>query len=568
MYMKAWGHFTRLLFAALTVAAVASGDDLVPPGPPGSEATRMKTLNQVEPRKLIEGIPFTISNPGSYYFAQNMYATSGITGILVESSDVNIDLCGFALIGTNGSFDGIRIQGSNENISIRNGSIRNWGQFGINGLHADDGAVIDVKAHRNGYGGILFGEGSMIAGCTAYGNGYGAPLPPSFTPINPDQDTDDDGMPDGFEQRIIDFSANDSIATFEDVWPYYQAALDVPTGSHSPVYWDFDGDNYDNSMENMDGTDPTDPNDNAMNNSTCSDTDYDGLQDNWEQSIITNDINDEIATIYDVWPWYDPNLDMPAGSQTNSHWDYDHDDFENMAEFQGGSDPTDPESTPENAAGNIYTNYVEPPDTALYDDFVDPEDEPNDDGIRTGGFSTIKECKARRNRGSGIYAEYGSRIEDCVSAGNLADGIHVSSYATVGGCTVARNLKDGITIVSKCRVLNNNCGQNGQLHSQAGAMPRGAGIRILSSGNRVENNNLSGNAIGIHVDSLFASQGTAAGSNLIIGNSCVDNWGGAFDLSTGDFMGGQYYQGDVADPGSTTNSATMDADNPFTNFRF
>lgn len=207
----------------------------------------------------------------------------------------------------------------------------------------------------------------------------------------------------------------------------------------------------------------------------------------------------------------------------------------------------------------------------MYDDFVDPMDEPQDDGIRAGGFATIKECKARGNRGSGIYAKYGSRVVDCLVAGNLVDGIHVTDYCTVLDCTSARNLKDGIVLGGKCRIKNNNCGQNGDYTMMNPAMPEGAGIRIMGSGNRIEDNNVSGNALGIKVDNAYAYQygasGMSGGRNLIIGNSCVDNWGGAFDLSGGDYLGGQMYQGDVGDAASTNTTATMD-NSPFSNFNF
>ena len=488
----------------------------------------------------------------------------------MQSSDVVIDLNGFALVGAAGSLDGIRIVGSNENINIRNGSIRDWGEFGINGKSADDGSVTDIKAHRNGYGGILYGEGSMIANCTAYGNGYRAPPPPSYNPPNPDNDTDSDGMPDGFEQLIIGFSPNDPIYTFADVWPSYDPILDDPPGTYPSIHWDFDNDGFANGQECMDRTDPTDPNDNSATNSASADVDFDGLDDAWEMRIVTNSTSDPIMALSDVWPWYNPVLDDPPGSHTNTYWDYDGDGYENMQEFIGRSDPLDPDSTPTNSFQEEYSVYTAPPGDLLYDAIQDPEDEPNDDDIRVKGCSTVKDCKARRNRGSGIYVEYASRVENCLGAGNLVDGIHASSYATIRGCTAAKNMKDGITIVSKCRVSENNCGQNGpsraELHRLA--TPRGAGIRILGNGNRVENNNLTGNTIGIHVDNMYASQGSGAGGNLIIGNSSVDNWAGAFDLSIGDFMGGQFFQGDIGDPGSTSGSAVMDRNNPFTNFRF
>jgi hypothetical protein len=559
--------FTFCLVWALSPLPLTAGDYLTPPGPPGSEVARMKTLNQVEPRQLIERIPCTITNPGSYYLAQNMYATSSIVGITVRSSDVQIDLNGFALIGTTNSLDGILIDGTNENITIRNGSIRKWDGFGINGKNANDGSVVEVKANRNGLGGILYGEGAMIARCAAFGNGYKAPLPPDFMSDNPDQDSDDDGMPDSFEQVIIDFSTTDPINTLADVWPWYDVQWD-PLTNHPVIHWDFDQDTMENHMESMDGTDPTDPDDNSMNNYMPMDTDFDGLDDRWEMNIVSNLAAAEIQNINDVWPWRDPVVDDPPGTFSDLHWDADQDGYENMQEFQGGTDPLDPGDVPTNATQSEYAGYTNPPTDTLYEKFEDPEDEPSDDGIRVAGFSTIKDCKSRKNRGSGIYAGNASQIHSCISAGNMVDGIRATSYATVQNCTVARNNKDGITIGNKCRVVENNCGQNGDLNPSGTGQPEGAGIRIVGSGNRVEDNNVSGNAIGIRVDNAYETAMQATGGNLIMGNSSVDNWGGAFDLSSGDFMGGEYYQGDVGAPTNATTDAMMNANNPFSNFSF
>ena len=56
-------------------------------------------------------------------------------------------------------------------------------------------------------------------------------------------DSDGDGLPDWWEQQIIDYSQSDTITGFEDVLPED----------------DFDGDHFSNLKEYQKGTDPTDP---------------------------------------------------------------------------------------------------------------------------------------------------------------------------------------------------------------------------------------------------------------------------------------------------------------------
>src|SRR5262245_40285062 len=53
--------FTAVL--GFSTALMAQGP-LAPPGPP---APLFKTLEQVEPRRPISSVPFTINQPGSYY---------------------------------------------------------------------------------------------------------------------------------------------------------------------------------------------------------------------------------------------------------------------------------------------------------------------------------------------------------------------------------------------------------------------------------------------------------------------------------------------------------------------
>lgn len=98
----------------------------------------MKTLHQVEPRLAITNLPCEITRSGSYYFVTNLdlNAPSSV-GILVWTNDVKIDLNGFTLSGTNGSYYGIRQTLATpplNRLTVVNGSLYGWGAASISAL--------------------------------------------------------------------------------------------------------------------------------------------------------------------------------------------------------------------------------------------------------------------------------------------------------------------------------------------------------------------------------------------------------------------------------------------------
>ncbi len=141
----------------------------------GRPIATMKSLDHVEPRQAIYFLPYVISAPGSYYLVRNLVATDEGDGISITCSDVQLDLAGFALSGGPGSLSGINVISPNiENITIRNGVLRGWGQFGINATNARDVVIGQIKSSHNGWGGIYAGENAFIEQCNVYGNGFQA----------------------------------------------------------------------------------------------------------------------------------------------------------------------------------------------------------------------------------------------------------------------------------------------------------------------------------------------------------------------------------------------------------
>jgi len=111
----------------------------------------MKSLTEIQSaiinlkddkRTPILALPYTISQPGSYYLASNL-SVSGGSGILIKASNVTVDLNGFTisstLSGTSGSGFAIFIDLNQSDIRIHNGNIVSnttvsGGVFTLNGF--------------------------------------------------------------------------------------------------------------------------------------------------------------------------------------------------------------------------------------------------------------------------------------------------------------------------------------------------------------------------------------------------------------------------------------------------
>ena len=118
----------------------------------------------------IKSLPYTISSPGFYYITKDLTATA-TTGITVTADHVTLDLMGFGLIGSgSGTYDGV-FMSARTNVEIRNGTIRNFGQYGIRGSFGGKGhRIINIRVEGNGsYGVMLLGYSHLVKGCTALG---------------------------------------------------------------------------------------------------------------------------------------------------------------------------------------------------------------------------------------------------------------------------------------------------------------------------------------------------------------------------------------------------------------
>lgn len=187
----------RLLLATLLTApalAFAQGA-LTPPGSPGET---MKSLDQIEPRHIVEAGRYGVTrdaagalhieDPGSYYLAGDLSVRSG-TALVIEASNVTLDLGGFKIETATPTSDGVGIEivpgainvvirhgrivggnlrqaaGSYTNAGFTAGISAVWlgATTTIGSIEVEDVAVEGVAGH----GIILNGTNSTIRRCTA-----------------------------------------------------------------------------------------------------------------------------------------------------------------------------------------------------------------------------------------------------------------------------------------------------------------------------------------------------------------------------------------------------------------
>ena len=118
------------------------------------------------------GFPVTISLPGSYRLDSNLKVPASRNGIDAISVEVTIDLNGFMIDGGGVAVDGIK--GTQRTLTVRNGTIRAFGNVGINGNGALD-MIESMRIEENLRGGVFIagaGNGfARIVNSVIFGNG-------------------------------------------------------------------------------------------------------------------------------------------------------------------------------------------------------------------------------------------------------------------------------------------------------------------------------------------------------------------------------------------------------------
>lgn len=136
----------------------------------GSAPAGGPQLGITQSTRQIRSLPFTIDEPGSYRVVATLTGTAGDSGITVASSDVTINLAGYALLADPASLDGILIEPGNSRVTIREGNLVGWTN-GINGLDGTEIRVTSVNVAQSSANGITVGRRSRVENCTAVGSG-------------------------------------------------------------------------------------------------------------------------------------------------------------------------------------------------------------------------------------------------------------------------------------------------------------------------------------------------------------------------------------------------------------
>ena len=168
---KVWLPLLALLALGVILTYALAGD-LEPIGPP---ASTMKTLLDVEPRTAIRNnsetlTPIVISQSGSYYLAEDIYAFHSNQGIDITASNVTLDLNGFTVYGNTevGSYDGIHSLVL-DNITVINGTVQDFFQDGID-LQGENIKIINVRVLNNLQQGMRVGTNATVRDCIADNN--------------------------------------------------------------------------------------------------------------------------------------------------------------------------------------------------------------------------------------------------------------------------------------------------------------------------------------------------------------------------------------------------------------
>ncbi|MBN1477035.1 right-handed parallel beta-helix repeat-containing protein [Candidatus Sumerlaeota bacterium] len=226
-------RLSLILCLTLTLVNLSPAGDIDPPGTPSST---MLPLDQVEPREAITSLPRTISESGSYFLTEDLTGSSGNSGITINADHVTLDLRGFSLIGVTGSVDGIQISSGHSNVVIHSGTVRGWGDDGIDADSTNACRVEGIRAIGNGDAGIALSDNSAVADCAADDNVTGIVVNDScvVTRCTASNNTGD-GILTGYSATVSDCTArangNDGFrADFGSVIRHCTAAVNLGDG--------------------------------------------------------------------------------------------------------------------------------------------------------------------------------------------------------------------------------------------------------------------------------------------------------------------------------------------------
>jgi parallel beta-helix repeat protein len=462
----AWVLLTMVtLVLVATLAGVVRGGPLDPQGP---VAPTGKTV--------ITSLPYNITQPGSYVLNSNLTGVGGQDGIAVNAANVTIDLQGFELRGVSGSPSGIVILA--DNVEVRNGTIRDWHDFGVwAGL--SELVVDDVRFFGNG-GGVWAGGRASVRDCQVTG--------PATFPVTPQA-----GITVGDSSTVVNCVSENNGAG--GIYAPGKANVITNTTVRNNV-----------GVEILAGAGTTLENCTADGNSTTGNGIEVGDDSVVRGCTATNNGGDGILAGFAT-----TIEDCISAGNTGDGIEVGHNGIVRGCTARN------------NGATEILGGQ-----NVLFESCVA-------DGWGTAGWGisassgSVIDCRAKNNLDHEIYVAGDAKIENCGAdgAGTPGRGIWVGQNSVIHGCVAINNgdveifaddrsivedsVADGWTGAARgpgdgILVLHNTIVRGCTAQNNAGA-----GIHVTTPDNRIEGNHVIGNTVaGIKVDS---------GGNVIINNS-------------------------------------------------
>ena len=506
----------RITLSLLCLAGVAFGQgSLTPPGAPGAT---MKTLDQlntsildvsnaieaVEARIDLATVPAAagfhhgISTPGSYYLSENL-TIDETSGIYISASDVTIDLNGFEI--NRGSGDGgfgVYAQSGFSNIRIMNGTIRRCATGILSA--ASQSALEDLVVSDCSTVGIQTTTAAVIQRC-----------------------------------RVLNCSGKGIIAgpgsSVQSCWVDAAGSYGIEVATESSV--------ADCVVRNSGNRGIEGSYDCSFTRCVVSGSGLSGFSLSTDSSVVGCVSKDNTSTGFGI-----------GGGSSMSRCTSTGNGGMGIYSTGDGVSLTGC-SVRNNANSGIFLqqdssakNCIATGNAGQY-------------GIFSNTRSSIIGCSASYNTSSfsssyGIRAGENSAVQECVAWGNESThspksqstgaGIYAGAGSLVKDCSAVQNKGAGIFVTQSCQVTGNQCDYNG-LYADG----TGAGIYVTSGANRITENLLTDNDLGVLV---------SGSTNLVINNAAGGN-------TTEFSLTGTQIQGSTV-----TNSGTISSTDSLANFDF
>lgn len=143
----------------------------------GTATTSNSNSPQADQRVPISVLPYTIILPGSYYLTKSLSVSTG-DGIVINASNVTLDLNGFTITSNTGTSSGYGVLGAanQKNINVRNGSVvsgvivsgSNFSGAGfLGGIHLESGVsgVVENVRVNGTVDGIICNSSGVVRDC-------------------------------------------------------------------------------------------------------------------------------------------------------------------------------------------------------------------------------------------------------------------------------------------------------------------------------------------------------------------------------------------------------------------